>query len=68
MATMTTERIKSLLVQLKAARAERIIRARTKNAADRGLMKVDQLISKLENKLGNSAIVAQPDALAKSKV
>lgn len=61
MATMNPERVKMLQVKLKAARAEKIIRQRTKNAADRGLLKVERIISKLEGRLNeNSSIVAQP--------
>ncbi len=61
MATMNPERVKMLQVKLKAARAEKIIRQRTKNAADRGLLKVERIISKLESRLNeNSSIVAQP--------
>ena len=51
MATMTPERIKILRVKLKAAQAEKIIRVRTKNAADRGLLKVERIITKLEGRL-----------------
>lgn len=59
MATMNPERVKMLQVKLKAARAEKIIRQRNKNAADRSLLKVERIISKLESRLNeNPTVVA----------
>ena len=60
MTTMTPERIKILRVKLKIAQAEKTIRLRAKNAADRGLLKVERIITKLEGRLNeNPQVMAQ---------
>lgn len=43
-----------LQVRLKAALLEHKIRLRSKNAADRGLAKVERIIAKLKEKLNDS--------------
>ncbi len=56
---ITTKRMIKLQVKLKAAKAERTIRLREKNAAMRGFNKVETTIGVLNEKIGKLMEVGQ---------
>ncbi len=57
-----TKRLINLQVKLKAAKAERTIRLRERNAAMRGMKKIETTIEVLDEKIGKLLEVGQQPA------